>query len=123
MGPTAVHAAALERDIRWLALEGAPVSYGSMAMEKLYVFPTSCMVAGALTAYDLPDLLGCVAPRKIALVRPVDEKAAPLPEADLVDLLQYPISVYASQNRRHRLKFTFSGTEGQIPDIVDWCSR
>ena len=49
MGPSAIHAAAFEPDIRWLILERTPISYASMVMEKLYVFPTSCMVAGALT--------------------------------------------------------------------------
>jgi len=122
LGPAAIHAAALVPGIRWLALERTPVSYAFMVMNRFYVFPTSCMVAGALTAYDLPDLLACFAPRKIAVVGPVDEKAPALSEADLLRILQYPLDVHSSHDSRDQVKLVSSATEGTIAEIADWGS-
>jgi dienelactone hydrolase len=123
MGPTAAHAAAFAPSIAWLGLEETPVSYASMVTERFYVFPTSCMVAGALTAYDLPDLLASIAPRKMALVRPVDQAGAPLSDADLRRILAYPLSVYSSRQLRDRLRLLPAGAGETIADIAAWCSR
>ncbi len=68
-GPALLHAAVFEPDVQTVILKEAPVSYASMVMNRLYTGPTSCMVAGALTKYDLPDLIGCIAPQKSCLDR------------------------------------------------------
>ena len=69
-----MHTAVFEPDVRSVILKEAPVFYASMVMNRLYAGPTSCMVAGALTKYDLPELIGCLALRKVALIDPKDQK-------------------------------------------------
>jgi dienelactone hydrolase len=81
LGAALMHAAALDSDLIGIVLVEPPLSYQSVVMNGLYQMDVSEMVAGALTAYDLPDLVACVAPRRIALVSPRDHlrKAASPP--------------------------------------------
>jgi dienelactone hydrolase len=72
-GPLLLHAAAMAGGFRQVALIDAPISYRSIAMTARYrpeYIPAT--VPGALTAYDLPDLAACVAPRRLLLAGPRD---------------------------------------------------
>jgi len=77
-------------------------------------------VAGALTAYDLPDLVGCVAPRKIILFELKDhmkEKAS----SELVNKeLDFPRSVYNSKNASENLKILYYDSEYNFDSVLDW---
>jgi hypothetical protein len=56
-----------------IALKGAPVSYRSIVMNQFYNRSfINCSVPGALTAYDLPDLMASLAPRRILIQDPKD---------------------------------------------------
>ncbi len=81
MGPAAIHATAFHPEIRWLAIEGALATYSSVAMNRYYTVPTESLVPGALTAYDLPDLIAAIAPRRVTIIRPRDQRGEPLDEA------------------------------------------
>lgn len=74
MGPVLLHAAAFDNSIASVWLVGTPLSYRSMVENKIYdmAFFRNA-VAGALTAYDLPDLIGSLAPRRVTLVEPKDQ--------------------------------------------------
>jgi len=72
-----LYAAAFESSIRRIALIEPPISYSSIVMSQYYdlkLIPT--MVAGALTAYDLPDVAACLAPRKLLMVNVTDKDLA-----------------------------------------------
>ncbi|MFC2076101.1 alpha/beta hydrolase family protein [candidate division KSB1 bacterium] len=74
MCPVLLHAAAFSDDIAGINLIEPPISYRAMVMNRFYrpsyIHGT---VAGALTAYDLPDLAACIAPRKILMVNVADQ--------------------------------------------------
>ena len=61
-------------------------------------------IASALTAYDLPDLIGCIAPRKVVLAdlrNPMLEPASP----ELIsEGLKFPRAVYSYKNASGNLK-------------------
>src|SRR5690606_38632001 len=71
--PILVHAAAFEPLIKRVALIEPYSSYRSIVMNRFYqprfIFSA---VPGALTAYDLPYLLGSIAPRKLLMVGTTD---------------------------------------------------
>ena len=69
MCPVLLHAAAFDKTISRIALIKPLVSYRSLVMNRFYRpdFMINA-VAGALTAYDLPDLAACVAPRELIMV-------------------------------------------------------
>jgi hypothetical protein len=118
IGPSALHAAVFEPDIRWLALLDAPVDYASMVMNRRYTFTSNCMVAGVLTAYDLTDLAACVVPRRIAFVRPVDQENQPLTLQQANEALQYPKTMTDGQSLR-----IVTGKHVSISEITTWCSN
>ncbi|WP_172594508.1 alpha/beta hydrolase family protein [Mariniphaga sediminis] len=110
--PALLHAAVFEPSIAGIALVEAPVSYYNITQTKLYQYSLSFDwgVAGALTAYDLPDLAACVAPRKQAFIGLLDgEKKLAVKEL-VADQMTYPRSVY-TKNNSDNLKI--------IPDRID----
>jgi pimeloyl-ACP methyl ester carboxylesterase len=68
-----LHAAVFEPSIKRIALFEPYSSYGSIVMNRMYN-PRFIQgsVPGALTKYDLPDLAGALAPRRLLLVNVVD---------------------------------------------------
>lgn len=68
MAPVILHAAAFHPDISGVALFEPFSSYRSVVESRFYrssFIPAT--VPGALTAYDLPDLAACIAPRKLLM--------------------------------------------------------
>ncbi|HZK61297.1 MAG TPA: hypothetical protein VFC41_04420, partial [Anaerovoracaceae bacterium] len=118
--PVLLHAAAMDKSINSITLIGSLISYQSVVMNKLYNTGfTNNAVAGALTAYDLPDLLGCIAPRKIALVELKDQMKQPASK-DLIDEeLSFPRSVYSLKNVAKNLNIIPSTDD--IVSIAGWC--
>ena len=113
IGPAALHAAAFSPEIRWLALDGAPATYASVVMNQMYKVPSTAMVAGALSAYDLPDLVVAMAPRKTFLLGATDEKLQPLGEGTLKE-------VYGESGGRLRVA---AGGEATLIEAVKWCAE
>ncbi len=120
MCPTLLHAAALNRTIRSIALIGSPVSYRSIVMNKFYNRSfINCSVPGALTAYDLPDLIGCMAPRKIALVELKDQMNKPAPDDLVGDELKYPLSVYSKRDAANNIRVI--PYTNDLVVVANWC--
>ena len=113
MCPALIHAAAFDSSINNISLIGSLISYQSVAMNRFYRIGVTKRpgsddywhpfeidftwgIASVLTAYDLPDLMGCIAPRKIVLADSRD----PMLEAastEMIDKeLEFPRSVYSS---------------------------
>jgi len=65
--PALVHAAAFDERISRVALFAPLFSYRSLVVNKYYqLHYILTSVAGALTAYDLPDLYALIAPHKLS---------------------------------------------------------
>ena len=77
MCPVALHTAVFDESIGKIALIEPLVSYSSIVMNQYYepqlIHGT---VPGALTAYDLPDIAACLAPRKLLMVNVTDQNRA-----------------------------------------------
>ena len=68
-----LHAAAFESSIQKIALIDPLISYESVVMNRFYNVPSADIVSNALTAYDLPDLAACIAPRRMMMVNVRDQ--------------------------------------------------
>ncbi len=119
MCPTLLHAAAFDQSIKSAAFVGSPVSYRSIVMNKFYGYNFSCCVAGALTAYDLPDLIGCIAPRKVVLAETKDQMKKPASKGLIDKELEFPRSVYSLKIASENLR-VFPSYEN-LNSIIDWC--
>lgn len=88
LAPVLLHAAAFDASITKVMLIEPLLSYRALVMNRFYrpaLIPST--VAGALTAYDLPDLAASLAPRPLLLVNATDQHgnraAAKVLEEDL----------------------------------------
>ena len=131
-----IHAAAFDSSINNIILIGSLISYRSVVMNRIYkigltpvnhgpVMPYEIdynwNIAGVLKGYDLPDLIGCIAPRKVAITDLKDQALEPASE-ELIKLeLTFPHSVYSYIGASGNLKIFPSG--GTSADLVDWCFK
>ena len=131
-----IHAAAFEPMISNITLIRSPISYRSIVMNDLYniglVFNDagywhhweidySWGVAGALTAYDLPDLIGCLAPRKVVLAEIQNQLLEPASEKVIELDMAFPKKVYKAMDVIQNIKITSSNEE--TGSLVDWCFK
>jgi len=129
-----IHAAAFDPSIKGLVLKGSLISYRSVAVNRLYKIGLTLVnkslnmpyeidynwnIAGVLKAYDLPDLIGCIAPRKVAMVNLKDQTLESAPEDLIMMEMAFPRSVYSCKGVSDRLRI-ISSVES-TGDIVDWC--
>jgi hypothetical protein len=71
--PVLLHVAAIEGICSSVALLEPLLSYRSLCSARSYPLPfLQASVPAALTAYDLPDLAGALAPRRLLMVSPRD---------------------------------------------------
>jgi hypothetical protein len=101
-----------------LAVVDSPVSYRSIVLNRFYEVPFSSFVAGVLTAYDLPDLIGCMAPRRVALINLQNQMNQPASEKLIAEELGFPRSVYAYREFPGNLKVS---SNQKLETVVDWC--
>ena len=121
MGPVMLHAASLNSSVNSLILAESPVSYRSIVMSNFY-YPgfAENAVAGALTAYDLPDLIGTIAPRKIALVdlrNQMNERAEQLLDEELA----FPKAVYVQKEASANIRIMPATDD--MASVAEWCFR
>jgi dienelactone hydrolase len=132
-----LHAAAFEPSINNIALIGSPISYRSIAMNRFYKIGLtkregesvehhhevdfSWGIAGVLRAYDLPDLIGCIAPRKVALAELKDQMLEPASAELTAQELAFPRSVYSSIKVPANMKIVSS--HESLGSLVDWCFK
>ncbi len=99
MCPALLHVAVFDERISKVALLDPLISYNSIVMNRFYK-PSFILssVAGALTAYDLPDLCAAITPRKLLMVNVVDQNGK-LAGKDLLEKeLLFTKSVYSKKN-------------------------
>jgi len=99
-----LHAAAMNPQIKALALLEPLLSYESMvmnefySMENLYAAP-----AGVLQSYDLADLAACLAPYPMMMVNPRDQNQEPVSKEKIDSTYTFSKVVYQSQNAKDKL--------------------
>jgi len=92
-----LHAAALDESITQVALVDPLLSWSSLVLNEYYA-PKYVLhaVAGSLGRYDLADLAGTLAPRRLLVLGPVDQMGEPAPPA-LIDSELAPVrAAYAA---------------------------
>ncbi|MHB0876890.1 MAG: alpha/beta hydrolase family protein [Anaerolineae bacterium] len=102
MCPAMLHAAAFEPTIARVALVRPLVSYRSVVDSRYYLVGSPAMVPGALTAYDLPDLMASLAPRPLLLANAVDPNEHILPEVVVRQQLAAVTAAYGGKGLQIR---------------------
>jgi hypothetical protein len=122
--PTLLHAAAYEPAITNVMLVNAPLSYYNITQTHIYKTDPAFNwgVAGALTAYDLPDLAACIAPRKLTLAGVQDGEKIDAP-ADLVsEQMKFAESIY-SKSAPGKLTIAVPPQGDMAESIAAWLEK
>jgi hypothetical protein len=130
-----IHAAAFEPLISNVTLIGSLISYRAVVMNKLYrvgVTPNegggnwhpyevdfNWGIAGVLTAYDLPDLIACIAPRKVAMIGIKDQMLEHASEDLINSEMEFPKAAYAAKNVSNNLRISLLYED--ISSSIKWC--
>jgi hypothetical protein len=132
-----IHAAAFDHSICSIILIGPLVSFRSVVMNSHYKIGLtpreggnywhpheidfSWGVGGALQGYDLPDLVGCIAPRKVLMANIRDQMLEPA-SADLVSReLDFPKKAYSFKNASENLRIVPAGEN--MGFLIEWSFR
>jgi dienelactone hydrolase len=130
-----IHAAAFDPSINNIALIGSLISYQSVVMNRLYKIGITKRpesddnwhpvevdftwgIASILTEYDLPDLLGAIAPRKIVLADIRDPMLEPASTGLINKELEFPRSAYSFKNSPKNLRILTKMDD--LTSIVTW---
>jgi len=129
-----IHAAAFDSSIKNITLIRSLISYQSIVMNRFHKIgitkrPNSNYwhpvevdftwgIASVLTAYDLPDLIGSIAPRKIVLADLRDQMLEPASTELINKELEFPRAVYSSKKVPGNLKVIEK--MDSLDSIIDW---
>jgi len=122
MAPVLLHAAAFDPAITRIALIEPYSSYQSIVMNRFYNprFIHS-IVPGALTAYDLPDLAGCVAPRKLMMEDITDGNGIKTDQKSIENDLEIIKNAYKIKNASEQFSIVLSESkEKQNNLFLEW---
>ncbi len=132
-----VHAAAFNKSIKSIVLEGSLISYRTIATNRIYragltknengglnhpyEVDFDWGIAGVLTAYDIPDIIGCIAPRKIALAN-IRDHTLGLASPELIrQEMLFPNQVYSWKGAPDNLRISLSPLSTE--ELVEWSFR
>ncbi len=92
---------------------GTVPSYKPIVGSQYYAIRDYYWINGALRDFDLPDLIGLVAPRPVAIIDPVDAMLQQIDPRQCRDICRWPHEVYAVLGTADRLRY--ARTARQIP--------
>ncbi|MBW7995148.1 MAG: prolyl oligopeptidase family serine peptidase [Candidatus Glassbacteria bacterium] len=118
--PALLHAAAFDKSIGPVALVDPLVSYRSLVVNRFYEYDFFSAVAAALTAYDLPDLAGCIAPRKLLMLSVRDQMKRPVAESMVENELAITRKAFSLKNSAENLKVMSSLPEQRLDSLLYW---
>lgn len=120
-GPAMLHAAAFEPDLAWVVLVEVLQSYESIVLNQYYEVNANCLVAGALAGYDLPDLLGSLAPRRVVLVNPVDAMGSRAARSTVRSAVAFPVVAYRHSEAVENLRIeVLDGID--VVEQIEWAA-
>ena len=120
-----IHAAAFDPSICSITLLNPLVSFRSVVMNSHYrigltpreggnywhphEIDFSWGVGGALQGYDLPDLIGCIAPRKVMMADIRNQMLEPASAEVISQELDFPSKAFSFKNASENLKVETTG--------------
>lgn len=129
-----IHAAAFDSTIKNIILKRSLISYRTVVMNRMYKIGLtktgstgiqhpyevdfSWGIANVLTGYDLPDLLGRIAPRKVVTINMQDENLETAREELIKRDMQFPRSAYSLLGVSGNLRIVKDDKD--LGSIVKW---
>jgi cephalosporin-C deacetylase-like acetyl esterase len=123
-GLVALHAAALDERIHAIATYETLASYRHITRGGQYTVPASSFLPGVLLRYDLPSLIGALAPRTASILNPIDAMGEAVTQQDGEATFAASALMFKRLDARKRLdvQTRISRTEAQAA-LVSWAQR
>ncbi len=123
-GLVALHAAALDERIRAVAMLETLASYRHITRAGEYTVPASSFLPGVLLHYDLPSLVGALAPRTTEILNPVDAVCEPITEEEAEEVFSPSALMFKRLEAKKglRVRARASRTEA-LAALVAWSQR
>ena len=122
LSPALIHAAAFSPLLEGVALINPYISYFSLVKERMYnpLFMITA-VPGALKEYDLPDLAGALAPRKLIMAGATDGKGTTHDIEVINKGLSVIKSAYAGKNAEDNFEIIYEENRmAIINNVIKW---
>lgn len=97
-------AAVLDNRLGSLLLDSKMAKYSSVVESRAYSLALPWFLYGILQHFDLPDLVGALAPRPCWLLNATDPEARPLPQSKLSTIYGNALDAYRGAGRAENLK-------------------
>ncbi len=121
MAPVMLHSASFSSSISRLILIEPLASYKSLVANRFYKASfISSAVPAALAVYDLPDLAGKLAPRKLTIVNPVSSMGKADNSEGIKDDMEIIRTLYSKSGAGDNLKiiYTVNGDKADIKELI-----
>jgi len=118
-----LHAAAFDPSIQRLALVEPLISFRAVVMNRFYDPElVHSLVPAALTAYDLPDLAACLAPKRLWLINVTDQNRVKIDTKALAREFAFVRNTYVNHQKAGELRLVSWLEHQTIDDILSlWC--
>lgn len=119
-----LHAAVMDDSIARIALIEPPVSFQSIVTSRFYNLDPASLIGNVLSAYDLPDLAACLAPRNLLMTNPVDALGRPAPIELVTGSNQIVRRAYSDRNAANRVLIRTGVMGSPITEaFIPWLNR
>ncbi len=120
-GLVALHAAVLDERIQRVAVLDTLASYRHITRAGEYSVPASSFLPGILLHYDLPSLVGALAPRAVAVVNPLDAMGEAVTREDCKDTFAPSKRLYKQLDAHKALKILPRATRSEtLAALAAW---
>jgi hypothetical protein len=100
----ALFAAALDTRIHALVAERGLISYAGLTGVDRYLHTAGVFVRDVLLYFDLPQVAGAIADRKVTLLSPIDPMKNPVPAASAQRAYEWTTQAYANAGASDRFE-------------------
>lgn len=121
-GSELLHAAVFEESIQKVGLIRPFLSYADIALSQEYMpsfIPST--VAGAITKYDLPDLMASLCPRKLAIINPQSSQGTSLLPGITARIMAYPTAKFVREGAEDYIQIYIEKNDQLVyKQIINW---
>jgi len=86
-------------------LDTPVATYRSVVESEAYSLEFSWFLYGVLKHFDIPDLVGCLAPRRCWILNATDSEGEALAESEVLSLYKRPIEMFKQSNAGGQIQF------------------
>jgi dienelactone hydrolase len=122
MNAVLLHASCMNPQIKALVMLNPLISYASIVLNQFYSMDNLYSApGGVLSAYDLSDLVACLAPNPIMMLNTLDQNLQPASQGHVNETYQFARLVYKNQKAADRLMIKDNMDESAIrSSISNW---